>query len=196
MKTTSMTVTQKSDKIKQFATLVRQGVDAWIKAGEILVELVNDDPQVFDKIISDNPHLNAGVLGRFELMGRKALHPQLLLHDSPGYQKLAQMPFSVQERYLDTPIPLLVETPSGTDTLQVSARNCTPSQARQLFASDRIRTEGEQKAWLVAQRAKKTRPAKSEAAPAWSVKQGRVFFAEGAGFTAGELATIITQLTK
>lgn len=191
----NMTVTQKSDKIKQFADLVRQGVDAWIKAGEILVELVNDDPQVFDKIINENPHLNAGVLGRFELMGRKALHPQLLLHDSPGYQKLAQMPFSVQERYLESPIPLLVETPTGTDTLQVSAKNCTPSQARQLFSANSVRTAGEQKAWLVAQRAKKTHP-KSTTVPAWSVKHGKVFFTEGAGFTAGELATIITQLTK
>lgn len=190
-----MTVPQKSDKIKQFTDLVRQGVEAWIKAGEILVELVDDDPQVFDKIISDNPHLNAGILGRFELMGRHALHPQLLLHDSPGYQKLSQMPFSVQERYLDEPLPLLVETPTGTDTLMVSARNCTPSQARQLFASDRIRTEGEQKAWLVSQRTKKSR-LKSVAVPAWSVKHGKVFFAEGAGFTAGELATILTQLTK
>jgi hypothetical protein len=190
-----LTTKQKHDEIKRFADLVNQGVMAWIAAGEILVALVDADPEVFDEIIELNPHLNAAVLGRFEAMGRKVLHPQLLLHDSPGYQKLAQMPFSVQERYLDTPIPLVVETTTGTDTLMVTAKSCTLSQARQLFGAGRVRSEGEQRAWLIAKRARHVKPA-AVSSPAWVVKNGRVFFTDGAGFTAGELATIITQLTK
>jgi hypothetical protein len=139
--------------------------------------------------------MTAGILGKFEMMGRKVLHPQLLLGDSPGFEKLAQMPYSVQERFLQEPIPLVVETERGTDTLMVSAKNMTANQARQLFAKGRIRTEGEQKAWLIDQRAKNAKPAGSNI-PAWSIRGGRVVFTEGATLSAGELATIITQLTK
>lgn len=186
---------QQNQRIQEFAALCQQGVDAWIKAGEILVELVEDDPQVFDKIIEMDPRMNAGILGRFEQMGRKVLHPQLLMSDAPGFEKLAQMPYSVQERFLNEPIPLVVETDHGTDILMVSARNITTTQARQVFGKGRIRTEGEQKAWLMDQRSKKAKPAGTNI-PAWTIRSGRVFFNEGATLSAGELATIITQLTK
>jgi len=190
-----LTKTQITEKIQSFASLCQQGIDAWIKAGEILVELVEADPQVFDKIIEFEPRMTAGILGKFEMMGRKVLHPQLLISDSPGFEKLSQMPFSVQERFLNEPIPLVVETESGTDVLMVSAKNMTANQARQLFGKGRIRTEGEQKAWLVDQRAKHAKPVGSNI-PAWSIRGGRVVFTEGATLSAGELATIITQLTK
>lgn len=190
-----MNLTTKNQKIQEFANLCQQGIDAWTRAGEILVELVEADPQIFDKIIEADPRMNAGILGKFEAMGRKVLHPQLLIGDSPGFEKLAEMPYSVQERFLSESIPLVVETESGTDVLLVSAKNITSNQARQIFGKGRIRTEGEQKAWLMDQRAKKARPAGTNI-PAWTIKGGRVCFAEGATLSAGELATIITQLTK
>lgn len=190
-----MTLTTKNEKIKEFASLCQQGIDAWVKAGEILVELVEEDPQVFDKIIEADPRMNAGILGKFEAMGRKVLHPQLLIDDSPGVERLAEMPYSVQERFLNEPIPLVIETENGTDILRVSVKNMTGNQARQIFGKGRIRTEGEQKAWLTDQRAKKAKPAGSNI-PAWTIKAGRVCFNEGATLSAGELATIITQLTK
>lgn len=190
-----MTLTVKNQKIEEFAALCQQGIDAWTRAGEILVELVEDDPQVFDKIIAADPRMNAGILGRFEQMGRKVLHPQLILSDSPGFERLSEMPYSVQERFLNEPIPLVVQTDTGTDILMVSAKNITGNQARQIFGKGRVRTEGEQKAWLMDQRAKKAKPVGTNI-PAWTIRSGRVFFNEGATLSAGELATIITQLTK
>jgi hypothetical protein len=194
MKTT-LTKNQKTQKIQEFASLCQQGIDAWVKAGEILVELVEDDPHVFDKIIEADPRMNAGILGRFEQMGRKVLHPQLVLSDAPGYEKLAEMPYSVQERFLSEPVSLVVETGNGTDILLVAARNLTQHQTRQVFGKGRIRTEGEQRAWLMDQRSRKAKPAGSNI-PAWTIRGGRVYFSEGATLSAGELATIITQLTK
>lgn len=190
-----MTTIQKTQRIQEFANLCQQGVDAWTKAGEILVNLIDQDPEIYDKIIAFDPRMNAGILGRFEQMGRRVLHPQLLLDDSPGFGKLAQMPYSVQERFINESIPLVVETSDGTDVLMVSVKNCTSSQARQIFGKGRIRTEGEQKAWLMDQRAKKAKPIGSNI-PAWTIRGGRVMFSEGATLSAGELATIITQLTK
>jgi hypothetical protein len=183
------------NRIDQFIELFKQGVDAWIKAGEILVELVEDDPHTYDYIIQKCPTLNAGILGRFEQMGRKTLHPQLLLTASPGFDKLRKLPFSMQERYIKEPVPIIVHTESGTDVLLVEAKNMTKEQANQVFAPGRIRTEGEQKAWLMQQRSMAAKPIGTNVS-AWRIKGGRVEFQAGASLTAGELATIITQLTK
>lgn len=188
-------LTHQKQQITEFVALFQAGVDAWIKAGEILVEMVEADPHVYDYIIRECPSLNAGVLGRFEQMGRKNLHPQLLLTASPGFDKLRKLPMSMQERYLKEPVPIIVHTENGTDVLLVDAKNMTKDQASQVFAPGRIRTEGEQKAWLMDQRSKSAKPAGTNA-PAWAIKGGRAVFREGATLSAGELATIITQLTR
>jgi hypothetical protein len=182
-------------KIGQFIEAYQQGVDAWVKAGEILVEMVEEDFKVFEKIVEKCPAINVGALYMFEQMGRKTLHPRLLLSDSPGYQKLAALPLSLQERYLDEPLPLVVETDNGTDILLVKTREMTTGQARQVFGNGRIRTEGEQKAWLIDRASKAAKPVGSNIS-AWKIKAGRVEFQAGATLSAGELATIITQLTR
>lgn len=191
----TLTTNELNAKIDQFITLIQRGVDAWVEAGKILVEMVEDDPMVFDAIIRKAPHINAGVLGKFEQMGRGILHPNLLLSFTPGHEKLAKLPLSMQTRYLEEPIPLLVETENGTDVLLVKAKDMTAEQARQVFASNRLRTEGEQKAWLIDRRSKEAKPVGGNVS-AWRIKGGRVEFTAGATLSAGELATIITQLTK
>jgi hypothetical protein len=195
MKTT-LTNKEQTQKIDQFIQLYTQGVEAWVKAGEIIVELVEADPFIFDYIIQKCPHLNAGVLGKFEKMGRKIIHPHLLLSNSPGAERLAKMPYSVQQRFIDEPIPLIIHSDQGTDVLLVKAKDLTAAQANQVFTNDRMRTEGEQKAWMVDQQSKAAVVnVKAHVSP-WSIKNGRVVFQQGASLSAGELATIITQLTK
>jgi hypothetical protein len=71
----------------------------------------------------------------------------------------------------------------------------TTGQARQVFGNGRIRTEGEQKAWLIDRASKAAKPVGSNIS-AWKIKAGRVEFQAGATLSAGELATIITQLTR
>jgi hypothetical protein len=189
------TLTAQKAQIGKFIELFQTGVNAWIQAGEMLVEMVEEDPHVYDYIIQQCPTLNAGILGRFEQMGRKILHPQLLLSASPGFSKLSKLPFSMQERYLSEPVPIIVHTENGPDVLLVETKNMTKDQASQVFAPGRIRTEGEQRAWLMQQRSNAAKPVGSNVAP-WAIKGGRVVFVAGATLSAGELATIITQLTK
>lgn len=191
----TLTTKELNTRIQSFITLIQTGVDAWVEAGKMLVEMVDADPMVFDAIIRHAPHINAGVLGKFEQMGRGILHPHLLLSFTPGHEKLAKLPLSMQTRYLDEPIPLIVESATGTDVLLVKAKDMTADQARQVFASDRLRTEGEQKAWILDRRSKEARPVGPNV-NAWRIRGGRVEFTTGATLTAGELATIITQLTK
>jgi len=189
------TLINQQAQIDAFITHFRRGVEEWITAGEILVQMVEQDPYVYDYIIQQCPQINAGILGRFEQMGRKTLHPQLLLTASPGFAKLQKLPFSLQERYIEEPVPVIVHTADGTDVLLVKAKDMTKEQAAQVFAPGRIRTEGEQKAYLMQQRSNAAKPIGSNISP-WSIKGGRVVFHTGATLSAGELATIITQLTK
>lgn len=193
----TLTPTAQKQKIASFIELFRQGVEAWIKAGEILVELVDDDPHVYDYIIQQCPTLNAGILGRFEQMGRKSLHPQLLLSASPGFAKLQKLPYSMQERFIEEPIPLIIETEDGTDVLLVKAKDLTKEQASQVFAQNRLRTEGEQKAWLIQQRANSARTVGST--KPWRLSGDSLIVKTADGevrFPRSQLAAFVAQLTK
>lgn len=193
----TLSPTAQNERIASFIELFKAGVEAWIKAGEILVELVEDDPHVYDYIIQQCPNLNAGILGRFEQMGRKSLHPQLLLTASPGFAKLQKLPYSMQERFIEEPIPLIVHTDEGTDILLVKAKDLTKDQAAQVFATNRLRTEGEQKAWLIQQRSNAARTV-GEAQP-WRLSGDSLIVKTSAGevrFPRSQLAAFVAQLTK
>ena len=187
------TITQQQDKIATFIEHFRRGVEEWISAGEILVEMVEEDPYVYDYIIQQCPQLNAGILGRFEQMGRKTLHPQLLLTASPGFAKLQKLPFSLQERYIEEPVPVIVHTEQGTDVLLVKAKDMTKEQANQVFATGRIRTEGEQKAFLVQQESRRAADKKEAVDRPWRIR-GHKAIINGVEFTRKELYAILSQM--
>jgi len=189
----NMTVTQLNTAIESFVDFYKQGVNAWIKAGEVLVEMVDSDPHAYDYIIQKCPNINPMILERFEQMGRKILHPQLLLNNSAGYSKLQKLPFSLQERYLDEPIPLVVHTENGTDVLLVKAREMTKDQANQAFSTGRIRTEGEQKAYLIQQQSNAAKNVTPSVQTPWKIKGSKVEI-NGVIFTRKELAGILAQM--
>lgn len=192
-----MDTTTQNKKIAQFVKLFKDGVDAWIKAGEILVELVEDDPHAYDYIIQQAPSLNASILGRFEQMGRKSLHPQLLLSASPGFARLQKLPYSMQERFIEEPIPLIIHTDNGTDVLLVKAKDLTKDQATQVFSANRLRTEGEQKAWLIQQRSNSVRTV-GDVSP-WRLTGDSLIVRTSSGevrFPRSQLAAFVAQLTK
>jgi hypothetical protein len=187
------TLTSQQAKIETFIQHFRRGVEEWIAAGEILVEMVEEDPYVYDYIINQCPTLNAGILGRFEQMGRKTLHPQLLLTASPGFAKLQKLPYSMQERYVTEPVPMIVHTEAGTDVLLVKAKDMTKEQAAQVFAPGRVRTEGEQKAWLVQQRSEKAIRNEETVKTPWKIRGHKVII-NGVEFTRKEIAGILAQM--
>jgi hypothetical protein len=193
--TTPMTTTLTSQqaKINEFLRLFKEGGDIYVRAGELLVEMVEEDPYIYDYIISQCPTLNAAVLGRLEQMGRKTLHPQLLFTNSPGFSKLLKLPYSMQERYVTEPVPMIVHTEAGTDVLLVKAKDMTKEQAAQVFAPGRVRTEGEQKAWLVQQRSEKAIRNEETVKTPWKIRGHKVII-NGVEFTRKEIAGILAQM--
>lgn len=187
------TLTEQKAQIETFIHHFRRGVEEWITAGEILVQMVEQDPYVYDYIIQQCPQINAGILGRFEQMGRKTLHPQLLLTASPGFAKLQRLPFSMQERYIEEPVPVIVHTEDGTDVLLVKAKDMTKEQAAQVFAPGRVRTEGEQKAYLVQQASHRASDKKEAVEKPWKIRGHKVII-NNVEFTRKELYAILSQM--
>jgi hypothetical protein len=182
-------------EVASFVAAYQRGMEAWEEAGRIIVRIVDHDPHAVDDIMKQCPALTPTIIGVFERIGRGLLLPSLAMDSSEGARRLRELPLSLQKRYEQEPIPLIVNTSNGTDVLLVDAKNMTREQVKQVFAKGRIRTEGEQKAFLAQQASNNAKPCQ-QGKPAWTVKNGRVIFEAGTTLTAGELATILAQITK
>jgi hypothetical protein len=137
-----------SNDIAEFTRLVFAGIESWVKAGEIVARNLDADPEWADKVCVQEPSLSLETVLAFDRIGRGKLHPRLLVSNKPGAVRLRNLPLPLQKRYLEEPVPLLVKSDGKVETLGVSLWNLTPSQCRQVFDKDGVRSEGAQRAWL------------------------------------------------
>lgn len=189
--TTTITQPSIESNAARFASLVQQGIDAWTEAGRLLVEMLTENPDAKSAITNANPDLTDEILSRFEAIGRNQLHPKCLLNNSPGMRRLRGLPFSDQSRYLESPVPLLVQKESGIETLQVAVRNLTTKQAQQVFANGYVRAPDAQRAWLESKR-----PHKKKNGASYTVKNGKVLFHQDCELNAREIADIMAKLAS
>jgi hypothetical protein len=190
------TITEQNQKIAQFIELYQQGMAAWIAAGKILVEMIDEDCYVYTYIIDQCPMLNASVLGKLEQVGRGILHPRMLLTNRPGMTALSRLPLSIQERFLEEPVVLMVDARAGDyEPMSVYVRDMTQKQSQQVFACDRIRTPDEQLAWLAEERVRIAKNVTPKTVP-FVIIGNRVQFLEGATLTASEITEILARLVR
>ena len=136
------------DEIAEFTTLIAAGVEAWLRAGEIVVRSLDADPEWIDKVCLRCPEITPETVLAFDRVGRKKLHPRLLLSNKPGAARLRSLPIELQEKYLVAPIPVLIKNGAKVEDLAVSVWNLTVEQCRQAFDGDSLRSLGAQRAWL------------------------------------------------
>ena len=134
------------------------GVEAWIKAGEIVARNLDKDPAWMEKVCARCPEITEDTVLAFDRVGRRQLHPRLLTSNKPGAVRLRSLPMGLQEKYLSAPLPVLVKNGKAVETLAVSVWNLTPDQCRQVFDKDSVRSEGAQRAWLESQSARRAAP--------------------------------------
>lgn len=188
-----MQLTSHQIKIAQFAALIKEGIDAWVKAGEIIVELLNQDPTVIDQICAQNAWITPEICYRFEQIGRKQVSPQLLLSDTPGVRRLRSLPFSQQERYANEPLELLVVENGKTDVLKIHVKNLTPAQTAQVFEKDSVRDIAKQRAYLFDKQSKDAFPVAGNDKP-YTIVGGKVRFKANCTLTARQIAEILTEI--
>lgn len=153
-----MQTLSKTNAIEEFYSLVMEGVKAWKKAGEIVAKQVDVDPEFPDKIHDAHPEISVDFVLAFDRIGRRLLHPDLLMDDSPGTCRLRELPFDVQAKHLTKPVQLLVVNGNKYDELSVDVRNLTAAQARQVFSKSGVRSIAAQRAWLEDKNAKQSVP--------------------------------------
>lgn len=185
-------------KCADIEKLIQAGTDAFAQAGKKLVELIDEFPETKEIIMTRNPKFRMEALNRLEAIGRGSILPELAFDEREGVKALRRLPLSDQKKYMAEPLELVVVKDGKNDTLLVAVTDLTASQAKQVFSAEHIRTLGAQRAYLEEQRMKQAQknPSNGDNVPAWQIRKDRVIFNSGATLTAGELATIITQLTR
>lgn len=148
-----LTSNEIDDLCKEMANLVSQINENMKRIGEICVQIIDSAPDGREQLQKRLPRLGAAMLRRFEAVGRGSLHPKL----GPGTPyhyagMVGKMPLDVQE-HLVTGGAVSLLTASG-DELMVTLDSMQADQARQVFASDHVRTLAEQRALIEADIAK------------------------------------------
>ena len=103
-----------TERAGRFAALVNAGVNSWTLAGKMLVEMVDQDPTAFKKIITLYPAISHEMLAIFERIGRNQVYPYLLLDTSPGCRKLLEMPYESQVEIFKNGVDVVVDLKRGT----------------------------------------------------------------------------------
>ena len=181
--------------ITEFVALVTQGIECWNKAGQIVVRLLDEHNMTIADIAETSELLTEDIVTRFEQLGRKQLIPCLLVADYTAARHLVRLPYSEQKRAVETSVDLLVCEGKDTSVLKVSVENLTPTQCRQVFDGDQVRSIGAQRAWLEDRRAtQEIRDVLSSPGALYQVRGRKVVFKRPCELSAGQLAQIISEI--
>lgn len=183
------------NQVSEFVSLVAQGIECWNKAGEIIVQLLDEHGMTIAEIAESSEFLTEDIVTRFEQLGRKQLFPRLLVADYPAAKYIIKLPYSEQKRVIEGSVELLVLNGKESTTLMVKPENMTPAQCRQVFAGDQVRSIGAQRAWLEDKRSmKEIADAIINSDALYKVKGRRVVFLRACELSAGQLAQIISEI--
>jgi len=189
-----MTVVEES--VGKFRDALFAGIQGIVKAAEIYVAAIDDDPKAADLFRDQCADLvPASAWGQLEAVGRKWLHPRLIMGGMADRRKAAcvkKLPYSLQERIFNRDrFPLLV---SGGDLMQVDIMEATSEQVEQLCDGQAIRTIAEQKAYVEAKALyKRESPEDTEPMP-YTIQDGRVHFRRGVSMTRSEIKRLLQEM--
>ena len=135
------------ESINKITKLVSDGVSNWIKAGEMINEIMSTQENGFDLIV-EKTGFSPSLVHSLSKMGNKTLNPYLMLKTSSGYSKLEKCSYVDQVKYCNEPVDLLITTDDGFDTLKVSVNNLTNNQINQIYNGSEIRDLAAQRAYI------------------------------------------------
>lgn len=142
-------------EIEQFIKLATNGLNSIREAGILLCNLIDKDNSCLELICKMWPGVSEEVLRGFERVGRGKWLPQLTWLDKPVCRVLRMVPVELQEKYLSSPVELLI---SQGEPLMVDSLNLLPGQVSQVFDKNGlVRSIPAQRAWLESGAAKKAR---------------------------------------
>ena len=187
--------------ITAFSEALAAGLDGIVKAGEIYVEALDEsweNASKFQKAFEDK--LPASAWKQFEAVGRKWMHPRLIMGgmtDRRKANKVKKLTYGTQERVFNREkFPLLI---AGGDSLETDLMEATPEQVAQLCDGSNIRSLSAQKAWLEEralrreERAFREQHKQTETLP-YVIGKGKVVFRRGTTLTRPEIKRLLQEM--
>lgn len=189
-------------KINELNAAITQGLAAWKKAGDLVVEILDSGKTRQELVTALNSELvTEDVICQFERIGRKQLLPELLVADYPAARHIMGLPFSDQHNLKTIPIDVVVVSGGkGGDVLKVQAASLSKDQCRQVFnqteTGKQIRNPAQQRAWIESEKAKRQRKEGAKVADVgWQVK-GKELHINGVILTKSQLHSILALMEK
>ena len=179
--------------IEDFRKHFAAGIEGIVRAGECYVAAIDENPHFADQFRNEfADSIPASAWGQFEAVGRKWMHPKLIMGGMSDPKKSAlikRLPYSTQERVFNRERFDLL-TASG-DTLQIDMLEATSDQVKQLCDGSAIRSISAQKAWLEATNTVTVE--RAETMP-YTVRDGKVSFRRGVVLTRQELKRLLQDM--
>lgn len=180
--------------IAEFKAALQQGIDGIVKASEIYVKALDENPKagdVFRENLGDM--VPASAWAQFEAVGRKWMHPRLLLggvSDPKKASRIKRLPYSLQERVFNRErFTILTQ---GGDRMEIDMLEGTAEQVEQLCNGTSIRNVSEQKAWIESRKA--AVPADEVEPLPYTVTDGRVSFRRGCVMNRAEVKRLLQEM--
>ena len=165
-----------------------------IETAQELVRLIDSQPLFAEQLAAQYPKIGMAIIKNFERIGRKQMIPGLMWDASPGASALRRMPYSLQEKYYDNVVPLLVNAESGWDVLRTPIGSLTKDQAAQVFNGETIRTEAQQRAWIEDRRSREAIKTVNKVEP-YRIVGKELLVTAHCVFTAKDLASILSRIS-
>lgn len=148
---TDLQVSKVTEAIEQFGVFMDDGIKKIHDACKIFTEVIDviGRRKGMKLFLKRYPNIPRSAWTRFEAVGRGMLRSELLFNFSQGAKQLRCMPVADQDKYLGEPTEVLTST---GDVLRVSIKDMSRDQAKQVFATDHVRSLSEQKGYLETQR--------------------------------------------
>ena len=177
----------------EFRNAITSGINGFVRAGEIYVKAIDQDPEYAEKMQLDfSDIVPTKAWKQFEAIGRKWIHPKLILGGMSDAKKtniVKRLPYSLQNRVFEgEKFPLLV---TGGDVLDISILDASYDQTMQLCGDGNMRTLTEQKAFIEDSKLKDD--LKPQELP-YYVQKGKIIFRKNTEITKAELKQLLTQV--
>jgi hypothetical protein len=189
--TTAITTTK---AIAAFGKAFDAGIQGIVKACEIYVESIDEDPRNADKFKDAYENrIPVRAWGKFEAVGRKWLHPNLLMGGMADRSKsnaVKRLPYSVQERIFEHErFPFLC---TNGETLLVDITEATAEQVEQLCDGGIIRSISAQRVFIESKKIAEAE-SKPDVMP-YVINGGCVTFRRGVKLKRVELKRLLQEM--
>ena len=181
----------KHDYVAEFKKVFSGAIEGIVKASEIYVKAIDENPLNKVKFIeSCSDFIPTDAWAGFEAIGRRWMHPKLLMGGGGKYSKnIKKLPYSDQRQIFEgARFDML--TSSG-EILKVDVRQIEPAQAEQMFDKSHIRSVAEQKAFIESR--KPDKPSNSVEVPYTFVRNG-VHFTKDTVVNKEQLRRILQEI--